>query len=134
MSQKYATAFIAVACSVILLTVGYVGLHEMTQNGNPASLLESSLKQIVRRLWAGGNNKLVLQRQRKNLESLGTRHKYIRSQLRKTLGLHASESIKADVNIAPALPHSTGLYAGPRRIRGYCGGPSKPAGMINTFI
>lgn len=132
MSQKYATAFIAVACSVILLTVGYVGLHDMSQNGSPATLLESSLKQIVRRLWAGGNNKLALQR--KNLESLGTRHKYIRSQLRKTLSLNAASSIKADDNTAPELPHSTELYAGPRRIRGYCGGPSKPAGMIFNFI
>ncbi len=130
MSQKHATAIVVVACSVILLTVGYVALHDMSQHASPTSLLESSLKQLVRRLWAGGNNKLAQQRHRKNLELLGARHKSIRSQLRKTLSLNAADSIKADVNTATVSPHVTGLYAGPRRIRGFCGGPSKPAGMI----
>ena len=106
---------------VSLLAIILVSMHESAKQRDQSGLMQKYVK-LVRALWPDGKS-VLSQKHRRNLESAINRHKYIRSQLKNKSMQNRQES-----GARPARQSPTILYSGPRRIRGYVGGPSKPAG------
>ena len=130
MGKQYVLAMLAV--SALLLAVGYMSIYEISKNDSTLDLLQRHLRRVISKIWAGGNNKLSrklgLEKHRQALEYTANRHKSIRSKLKSMPSQIKSETTK--LGARTPSKSALGLYTKPRRIRGWVGGPSTPAGRF----
>jgi hypothetical protein len=113
----------------------YVGVHEIPKSHSTFNLMQTYLKFVHKSVFGGNSGKstakILSQRHRQNLEAAVNRHRYLDSQVKKQQ--HRNIDAVPSARAAAAHPNPTVLSSGARRIRGWVGGPSTPAGAMDIL-